>query len=240
MSSVIQEKILSLVNANNLHNLYLIEGNRADEKLEVHEWLYQLLTKHLTQNNSKTSANNHQDILFIAPDEKKKNYTSTEIEEIFKFLNYNASELKRKFLIITNAEKLTDTSANKLLKTFEEPPVPLTIFLLNPFLSEVIPTISSRSIKLKLALTTNQAPEPVFNWPISFSDFSDMISSGEKSIDEISRIIYAKSQIIDLEYSKLVKIQSDLKALDQDILYNGTLQGKAYRLYSCLEQLYKN
>lgn len=240
MSETIQNRFLKRAATDDLHNLYLVEGNRADQDYEILAWINQLLTKHISSTGSKTGPENHQDIAFITPDEKKKNYTSISVEEIFKFLNYNAIELKRKFLIITNAEKLTDSSANKLLKTFEEPPIPLTIFLLNPFLSEVIPTISSRCIKLKLPLDTNKELISEIEWPLTFSDFANMLTTGEKSLEEVSRIIFAKSETSNLEYSKLAQIQSDLKSLEQDILYNGTMQGKAYRLYSCLEELYKN
>lgn len=240
MSDLIKTQLLKKAHANELHNVYLIEPNKTGttDKGELLNWTTDFLQSFLQSSGKSTSIENHQDILLITPEEKKKYYGQDSIEQIFKFLNYKASELQRKFLIISNADKLSEISANKLLKTFEEPPIPLTIFLLNPLLFEILPTISSRCINLNITLESKiqNVYDPI--WPISFTDFSAKLASGETSYLEVASYILDKAQSSpSATIQSLSDIQSALKELDQDILYNGPVQGRAFRLYSCLEKL---
>lgn len=239
MSDIIKTKLIQKAISNELHNVYLIEPNRSCTSNKLFDWTVDLLQSFIAKQGRSTNIENHQDILIITPDEKKKYYGQESIDQIFKFLNYDASELKRKFLIITNADKLSEISANKLLKTFEEPPIPLTIFLLNPLQFEIIPTVASRCININLKF--EQSAEAAFQleWPMSFADFSSKLASGEMSYHEVSNHILSAIELQNPPFERVVKIQNSLKDLDQDILYNGPLQGRAFRLFSCLEELSK-
>lgn len=239
MSQIIKDQLLQKAIKNEMHNVYLVEPNRSCTNNEVLNWTTDFLQKFLSHSGIKAKIENHQDVLIITPDDKKKYYGQESVEEIFKFLNYDASELKRKILIITNADKLSEISANKLLKTFEEPPIPLTIFLLNPLLFEVIPTVASRSIHLNIKFASDTAEKFELEWPISFADFSAKLAAGEFTQHQVASHILARVEEENIATASVNEIQQQLTDLDRDILYNGPLQGRAFRLFSCLEELSK-
>src|SRR5690606_34619081 len=88
---------------------------------------------------------NHADLLIIGENRKEEtNYVADELTEIYTFLNHRALQAKSKIIIIHNAHLLNDLHSNKLLKTFEEPPIDSFIFLLNPKSKKLLATIESR------------------------------------------------------------------------------------------------
>lgn len=110
------------------------------------EWIEELL-KEITQKNHPRE---HQDILYIETEEKKYTLKNNEFRDFFSFLGTRPNELSRKFIIIKDAHKISDTIANKLLKTLEEPEVEASIFLVNSERQEIMPTITSRALNLTL------------------------------------------------------------------------------------------
>lgn len=73
-----------------------------------------------------------------------------ESSEIIRKLNLKSYEALYKILIMWLPERMHNTTANKLLKIIEEPP-PFTLFLLvSESVSEVLPTIRSRSQLIKV------------------------------------------------------------------------------------------
>lgn len=237
MSDVIKNNLITRFSQDRLHNLYFIEGNRTDNQSELLSWTTNLITEFIKTSESRISIENHPDIEMIVPNEKKKSYGPEHLEQIFKFLHYDARELKRKILIITEAGKLSESGANKLLKTFEEPPVPLTIFLLNPTQAQILPTISSRCVKIKLALAIKEKEPINLDYEMSFSDLSDAVATGELEIHQLTSAIYHELTTKVIPYQKLQKIKTALASLDQDILYNAATQSRVYRLYTCIQTL---
>ncbi len=237
MSEVIKNNLAERFKKKQLHNLYFIEGNRVDNNSELLSWTQELISNFLKSSDSRASLENHSDIEIITPSDKKKTYGPEHLEQIFKFLYYDARELPQKFLVLTHAGKISESQANKLLKTFEEPPVPLTIFLLNPSQSQLLPTISSRCVKIKLALSKEEQEVIDLDYNISFSELSDSVTKGELSVEQLTESIYNATQKKQVSYSNLKKIKSALEALDQDILYNAAVQSRVYRLYTCIKSL---
>ncbi len=96
--------------------------------------------------------NGHADLLFIEKEDKQKDYSvgDGDFNEFFRFLGHRNYELKRRFIIVSDAHLINKIMANKLLKTLEEPPVGTTIFFLRPSQKSLLATISSRAILLNL------------------------------------------------------------------------------------------
>lgn len=68
-----------------------------------------------------------------------------EAEAIVKTLGFKSFESEYKFLLLWLPEKMNDSAANKLLKSFEEPPEKTLIILVSHDPASVLPTILSRT-----------------------------------------------------------------------------------------------
>lgn len=70
--------------------------------------------------------------------------STEQIGDLIAAANLKAGEARRKVFIISSAESMNPTSANRLLKTLEEPPGDTTLILTTQNLSALLPTIISR------------------------------------------------------------------------------------------------
>lgn len=82
-----------------------------------------------------------------------------EVLEEFRFKPYTGS---RRFLIIDEAENLTEKSANLLLKTIEEPPEGVYIILITSRVARILPTIRSRCKHVYFGLLSREEVTKVF------------------------------------------------------------------------------
>jgi DNA polymerase-3 subunit delta' len=100
---------------------------------------------------SITKLQDHPDVLWIErAEENQYKVESPGILALFKFLNYRAFELKKKFIFINDAHLLSTIVSNKLLKIFEELPENFCLFLFAPQDQNLLPTVESRAIKVLL------------------------------------------------------------------------------------------
>lgn len=88
-------------------------------------------------------------------DKEEKAFKVDEAETLSRFFEFKAVQSKRKFAIITEAHRVNTIVANKWLKLLEEPNGNSTIFLLNPRGGQLLPTIHSRAIHLRLKAQSN-------------------------------------------------------------------------------------
>ena len=84
------------------------------------------------------------DVFIISP--LKKTIGIDEIRELKKHIFQKPVKDKFKFVVIEQAEKLTQEAQNALLKIFEEPPGHAIIVLESTKKSQILPTIQSRAI----------------------------------------------------------------------------------------------
>lgn len=85
---------------------------------------------------------NHPDIFFLEPDGQ-----SIKIDQMRSFqssIRYRPFMAKRRVCIIDQAEVMTVSAANALLKTLEEPPGEMMLILITSNLDVILPTIRSR------------------------------------------------------------------------------------------------
>lgn len=96
----------------------------------------------------QTEGNNHPDIIFV--EHEKPNLIT--VEEIRKQVVSTAEILpyssEHKIYIIKDAEKMNEQAQNALLKTIEEPPAYVIIFLLSANKGKLLETIKSRCVEL--------------------------------------------------------------------------------------------
>jgi DNA polymerase III subunit delta' len=74
-----------------------------------------------------------------------------QVEEIMKEAFTSPFEAERKIIIVTEADRMNEPAANKLLKTLEEPPARTHFLLLSEAPDELLPTVRSRCQRIDFA-----------------------------------------------------------------------------------------
>jgi DNA polymerase III, gamma/tau subunits len=97
---------------------------------------------------SKVLNNNHADIRYI--NELEDNIKAEAVDELISDANVKPYESLHKLYFVYSADKMNATSQNRLLKTLEEPPASVTIFLGVSRESAMLETIRSRTRKIYL------------------------------------------------------------------------------------------
>jgi len=140
-----------LYKENKLPNKILLSGHKGIGKaLLVKNFLYKVFD----DNNSHVLINNnsHPNILNIKKKDDKKIIEIDQIREIIKFTNQSSFNNKSKFIIIDDVEYLSTSSSNALLKSLEEPNINVNFFLVYNSNLQILDTIKSRCIEIKINL----------------------------------------------------------------------------------------
>lgn len=85
----------------------------------------------------------HPDLVKIAPE--KRDIRIDTIREIERFIRFRPLEAPYKVILILQAEKLNPEAGNALLKSLEEPPTYVIFILITENITQLLPTIISRS-----------------------------------------------------------------------------------------------
>ena len=220
-----------------LPHLTIIKSTNGNENLCL-DWTCELLTKVCV--SSVESLKNNIDLLFIQADEEKKSYTVDDITPLFKFINNNASKLPLKFIIINDAHKITPIVANKLLKVLEEPPIELAVFLLNPQNKQLLSTLQSRAIEIRLRGRQDRYEDnyiqSVMARCLTFQDFDQEVSD-----QNIFDIIKKSINILVKKVENIENCQSVLKLLktiENDMIFNNSKQAQKLKLYHILREFF--
>lgn len=99
----------------------------------------------------KIERGQHPDVVETAPEGKTRVIKIDDIREIRNMAAFRPYEGRTKVFIIREADRMMEPAANALLKTLEEPPPASLILLTAPEESDLLPTIVSRCLRLKLA-----------------------------------------------------------------------------------------
>jgi DNA polymerase III delta' subunit len=170
----IKKSLLDNFNDNKLHHGLLFSGNKGVGKSG---FAFDLATKIILSSSAnqsddlkKVQSNSHPDLLIIQKEEKKRDITVDAVREITQFLSLTAAISKHRVIIIDAIDDLNRNSNNAILKTLEEPPANVFLFLINHNQAKVLDTIKSRCRLIKI-------PNP------SYEDFKEIL---KKNIEEIS------------------------------------------------------
>lgn len=106
----------------------------------------------------------HQQHRFLAWIRPKKDYTIDDLEPIFRTISFSLDKDELFFFVLENAERLTQATANRLLKIFEEPPTGYHFIILTNNLSALLPTIISRSEVITLTQNTITTSHPLLDY----------------------------------------------------------------------------
>ena len=87
----------------------------------------------------------------IRPGSKVRSITIDAVRSVEPFLTLRAEAHETKLIIVQEADRLSDDSANAFLKTLEEPPPQSLIILITELPERLLPTILSRCIRIDMA-----------------------------------------------------------------------------------------
>lgn len=227
------------LNHGNLHQLYLVEPNYRDSNDFSFEWLLSTLTNTISNNPSKNNILNHQDILVLRPESGHKQYNPQQLATFFKFSNSESLILNQKLAIISDYYYLSLNQQNKLLKLLEEPPIKLSVFLINPKKVKVIPTLESRSSKIRLVNPKEGHPAIVKRFRQGFQNFHDFdkyITTQKLSIEEIIESSIDFIELKNLDLQKTMDLKKLFQSLIEDQIFNNSSQSMKLKIYDAIHQ----
>lgn len=143
--------LMKAIEKNRLVHAYLFEGNRGTGKEEVALQLVKsyFCTKRVGANACQScidcrriDSGNHPDVHFVRPE--GQSIKKQQVDFLQKEFTYRGVESHKKAYIVHDADLLTASAANSLLKFLEEPTLPTLAILLTTKGQQVLPTIQSR------------------------------------------------------------------------------------------------
>ncbi|MBF0313687.1 MAG: hypothetical protein HQK50_06805 [Oligoflexia bacterium] len=130
---------------------------------------------------------NHPDLIEITLSEEEvlagKGYLKEQLRPFLREVTLVPFEFKKKIVVISYAELLSESLLNNLLKVLEEPPPFMLIFFLVTTPTQLLPTIEGRAITLRLpvALQREDAREQEFDSPWEREFFEEVIKKSGDS-----------------------------------------------------------
>lgn len=106
----------------------------------------------------------HPDVMIVEPLPDKKGLSVDQIRSLQQEIIFKPLEGKKKAVIIDQAENMTASVANCLLKTLEEPPEDTVLVLIAHSVSDMLPTVLSRCQRLHFS-------------PLSDDDLSSLLAA---------------------------------------------------------------
>lgn len=98
------------------------------------------------QTCKKIETDNHPDIMFITPD--SGSVKNQQVEGFQQFVSIKPYESNHKIIIIEDADTMTISAQNRILKILEEPPSYVVIIMMTTNINRLIPTIRSRCLAI--------------------------------------------------------------------------------------------
>lgn len=154
------QRLDALYRQGNLAHAYLLAGATGIGKMAfVRQFARRILCLHEAQGracgqcqNCKLSASDHPDILIVAPAEGARDISIEQIRHVSDFVQHTGHSGIAKVVLIDQAHRMNNSSANALLKTLEEPSRKTYIFLVSDLPGYLSATIRSRCQRLAMAM----------------------------------------------------------------------------------------
>ena len=206
---------LTLYKNNKLPNKILLSGKKGIGKsLLIKQFLYNIFD----DQNSKylIDKNNHPNVLNIKKKDEKKNIEIDQIREIIKFTNQSSFNNKSRFIIIDDSEYLNINSSNALLKSLEEPNYNVYFFLIFNSDLQILDTIKSRCLEIKVNLSLENT-KLIVNQYFEDKIYDDI---NETLVNFYSTPNFLISLIIYMKENNLSLIDTNIDDLVENIVDN--------------------
>lgn len=182
---IVQKTMLENWRHQRLPHFCLISANESEaDKLEVlKNWTNHLLSeiwkcegKNLAPDwQTNPSFLQHPDFTQVEIEGPSALLSSQPVIDLLAQIDYRPMELRYKWIIWHEAEKINTALANRLLKTLEEPPEKTIILFTTTEKAPLLPTIESRAIKIRLPKS-------------NFHDLGDKPQASESLVDFLERL----------------------------------------------------
>lgn len=128
----------------------------------------------------KTDApDKHPDLFRIRPANKMRQINAEGTRELIRDIQHSSNQGGAKVALVYEADRMNSTAANAFLKTLEEPPADTTIFLLSTRPYDLLPTILSRCVNLRLPLELDRVSAADWQqWLADYTEWLQLVSSG--------------------------------------------------------------
>lgn len=216
----LHELLLKKAAKNELAHFYILETSASPEVAQelllnfAHNFIRDYYQKIEGAKQSMVHLMDHPDVFVLGntttdEDEKEdKFFKVEEAETLSRFFEFKPVQGKRKFAVITEGHRINTTVSNKWLKLLEEPQGNSTIFLLNPRKQQLLATIHSRAIHLRLMAPKNESSST--EWMDFLNEVKNMTLS--QFLTEYSRgdrdLSFWINEMIRWESERTDKIQS--------------------------------
>lgn len=237
-----------------LGHFYIVETSAPENKAHeillqfVHNFIRDYYQKVEGHKQGLTNLMDHPDVFVLGntntEDEEKtdKFFKVEEAEALSRFFEFKPVQGIRKFAVITEGHRINTTVANKWLKLLEEPQGTSTIFLLNPRRQQLLQTIHSRAIHLRLPSKTEDHEFSDWNEflgdlkKMTLSEFLENYQRGEKDLSHwVNELIRWESEQTDLAHPK-EELERWLKRLQEMEIFHQPSATKWTLFYSYLRE----
>ena len=205
-------KLGDAVRSGIVSHAYIIEGDNNIDKMGFARAFCQALTCREMPgegcgrcvNCRKIADGNHEDLYVVEPDDQTAAKTGTNsikdaaVEELQVRLKEKPTAGEHNMAVIADADTMTTRAQTRFLKTLEEPPEGTVIMILSENSEELLPTINSRCVNIRL-------------YDVSGSDSTE----GTEEAEKILRMIINREYFADVkaELDKAVKSRQDAYVL---------------------------
>lgn len=206
------ERLLALALEKKLAHFYILEPTKSSENAQgqCEAFCEDLFKKYFKALNLTVPENvwDHPDVITLGTradqEEILNNFTVEEALGFIRHFEFAPINAPHKFAVITQAERISLTVANKWLKLLEEPNKDTTIILINSNRIKLLETIQSRGILLRLETTSSPLETEEFQGFIHEAKgltLSQFIEKNQKSGKDVNywsdKLISWESQMMD-------------------------------------------
>ncbi|MDF2577162.1 MAG: holB [Chlamydiales bacterium] len=155
---------------------------------------------------NKLQAKTHPDIHLYRPEGKTGMHSIDSMRQFCEEVYMHPHEAQSKVFILYDAERMLPSSANALLKTFEEPAKDSLIILISSSPQQLLPTITSRCRRVQFQALQ---PEEIANWlihsyGITSTEAHHFASLAQGSLAQANKLYHqGKDPLLDLLYELL-------------------------------------
>ncbi|WP_100405913.1 DNA polymerase III subunit delta' [Bacillus solitudinis] len=168
---------------------------------------------------------NHPDMHVIEPE--GQSIKKAQIDHLQKEFSYRGMESTQKVYIVDDADKMTASAANSLLKFLEDPTAPTLALLLTENGSRILPTIQSRSQQLTFSPLPREEFMKVLEDAGISKQISSILASLTTSFEEATAL--SEGDWIAQARSVVIQLQEELYDRPSQVLF--TLQEKWLPLF---------
>jgi len=247
-----------IIKQNHLAHAYLFAGMEGAGQPELARWIAQrLFCLHVVDDQPdgtceecvRIANGSHPDIITVVPD--GQSIKVDQVRYLKAEFSKSAVEGNRKIFIIEDAEKMTASAANSLLKFIEEPSGNVTAFLLTTNKQLILPTIISRTQVIEFPPLKAQALQQTFEAAGIAPQVAQMLRGLTNSVTQAKGLLEedwlpqaAKAlwrwfdQVVKGEPRSFVAVQVNLVGLAKDAAHQSVMLDLIAALFQDLLQLH--